>query len=41
MGRLRLFAIDEDVEKKANILLSEELQKKGLHLQDEAKQQRS
>ena len=30
MGRLRLFAIDEDAEKKANILLCEDLQKNGL-----------
>ena len=30
MGRLRLFAIDEDAEKKVNILLCEDLQKNGL-----------
>ena len=30
MGRLRLLAIDEDAENKANILLCEELQKNGL-----------
>ena len=29
-SRLRLFTIDEDAQKKANILLCEELQKNGL-----------
>ena len=41
MDRWRLFAIDEDVEKKANILIVPGVAEKRARRQHEAKQQRS